>query len=136
MNYGFRTEVNLEFEKAVKIVKENLEKEGFGVLTEINVKDTLKNKLNVDYSEYVILGVCNPPFAYNALQAEKEIGLFLPCNLIVYVLNKKTIISIIDPVKLMNLIKNKELKKITKKVKNKLRNVLNLVKNYREVKIK
>ena len=88
MSYGYSKETNLDFNEAVEKTKEELKTEGFGVLTEIDVKKTLKAKLDVDYDDYVILGACNPGFAYKALQAEKEIGLLLPCNVIIYVKHK------------------------------------------------
>jgi uncharacterized protein (DUF302 family) len=83
--YGYKKQVNTSFEEALQRTKEELQKEGFGVLTEIDVKATLKKKLDVDYDNYLILGACNPPFAYQSLQAEKDIGLLLlPCNVIAY----------------------------------------------------
>ena len=84
-NYGFWKTVNLGFEEAITKVTEELKKEGFGILTEIDVTATFKNKLDVDFKPYKILGACNPPNAYKALQAEEQIGLMLPCNVIVYV---------------------------------------------------
>ena len=77
MGYGFSRTVNLSYDQAVEKVTEELKKEGFGVLTTIDVKETLKKKLNVDFRRYIILGACNPPFAYKSLQAEEEIGLLL-----------------------------------------------------------
>ncbi len=81
--YGFSKVVNLGYNEAIEKVIEELKKEGFGVLTEIDVKETLKKKLDVDFKPYKILGACNPPFAYKALQSEEQIGLMLPCNVIV-----------------------------------------------------
>ncbi len=124
MEYRFRKEIKLKFEDAVAKVKEELKKEGFGILTEINVKKTLKEKLNVDYDDYIILGACNPPFAYKALQIEKEIGLLLPCNVIIYSQNEKTFVSAIIPLKAMSIIKNKNLKEIAQQLKNKLKKII------------
>jgi len=84
MEYGYRKEVDMEFESAVAKTKEELKKEGFGILTQIDVKATMKEKIGVDFDDYMILGACNPPFAHKAILAEKEIGLLMPCNVIVY----------------------------------------------------
>jgi uncharacterized protein (DUF302 family) len=123
--YGFTKVVNLEFEKAVEKVKEELKKEGFGVLTEVNVKETLKKKLDVDFRPYVILGACNPPFAYKALQAEEQIGLLLPCNVIVYVnSNNETVVAVIDPIASMQKVNNDKLSEIAETIQNKLKKVI------------
>ena len=90
MEYGYKKKVQASFEEVLQKTREELPKEGFGVLTEIDVKATLKKKLDADFDNYIILGTCNPPFAYQALQAEKDIGLLLPCNVIVYEDNKET----------------------------------------------
>ncbi len=97
-SYGIRRKVSLPYEKAVEKIKSTLQEQGFGVLTEIDIKAKLKEKLGVDFKKYVILGACNPPLAYKALQAEPEIGLLLPCNVIVYEVDaKSSIVAAIDP---------------------------------------
>jgi len=125
MTYGFSKETNLEFKEAIEKVSAELKEESFGILTEINVKETLKKKLGIDYENYVILGACNSPFAYEALKAEKEIGLLLPCNVIVYVENGKTIVSAINPNEAMSMIDNPTLKEIAEQVAEKLKKVIN-----------
>lgn len=125
MSYGYSKELSIGFEEAVRKTKEELKKEGFGVLTEINVKEIFKQKLNVDYEDYIILGACNPLFAYNALQTEKEIGLLLPCNVIVYRENGKTHVSVIDPLKAMSIVDNPKLREVAQKVGEKLKGVVN-----------
>lgn len=125
--YGYKKETKLQFAQAVEKVKEELKKEGFGVLTEIDIKATLKKKLEIDYGDYIILGACNPPFAYEALQAEKEVGLLLPCNIIVYADKGKTYVSAILPTQAMSMIKNAQLNNISLSVEQKLKNVVNRV---------
>ncbi|MEX0933044.1 MAG: DUF302 domain-containing protein [Candidatus Pacearchaeota archaeon] len=127
MSYGISKKTDLEFNIAVKKVKYELKKEGFGVLTEIDVKKTLKEKLDVDYDNYVILGSCNPPFAYKALLAEKEIGLLLPCNVIIYSSNGKTFVSAINPEEAMAMINNQKLREISKEVGKRLKKVINSI---------
>jgi uncharacterized protein (DUF302 family) len=124
MSYGFSRRVDLNFEAAVVKVKEELKKEGFGVLTEIDVKKTMKDKLDVEYDNYLILGACNPPFAYKALEAEKEIGLLLPCNVIVYSLDGKTFVSAVNPMEAMSMVENEKLKEIAREVSEKLKKVV------------
>ncbi len=125
MKYYFSKILDLSFEEAVHKVTEELKKEGFGILTEIDVKATLKKKLNVDFRKYTILGACNPPFAYEALKAERMIGTMLPCNVIVQeVGDEKTEISAVNPVASMQAIDNPKLKEIAEKVREKLRHVI------------
>ena len=102
--YGYKKQVDTDFNRALQKAKEELYKEGFGVLTEIDVKATLKKKLNVDYDNYLILGACNPPFAYQALQAEPDIGLLMPCNVIVYEHEGRTFVSAILPTVTMSVV--------------------------------
>ncbi len=125
--YGYKRELSLPYENAVKRVKEELQKEGFGVLTEIDVKAVLKNKLNVDFDKYIILGACNPPFAHQALQAEQDIGLMLPCNVIVYEKEGKTWVSAIKPATAMQMISNDPLKDLAITVETKLIKVIDCI---------
>ncbi len=123
--YSFSKEVDLTYEEAIEKVTLELSKEGFGVLTEIDVKATLKKKLDVDFRPYKILGACNPPFAYKALQAEEQIGLMLPCNFIVYVNDEgKTIVAAIDPIASMQAVQNESLGEVALTVQQKIKNVL------------
>jgi uncharacterized protein (DUF302 family) len=125
MPYSFDKKLEISFEKAVARVTEELKKEGFGILTEIDVKETLKKKLNVDFQKYTILGACNPPFAYQALQAEEKIGLMLPCNVVVRETPEGKIeVSAIDPVASMLAIKNPGLQEVAEQVRAKLKKVI------------
>ena len=125
MSYGFSKTVSLPYEQAIEKVTEELKKEGFGVLTTIDVRDTLKKKLDVDFNKYVILGACNPPFAHKALVAEEQIGLLLPCNVIVYEKNGRTIVAAFDPMTMAALVENEALKTIAEEVTARLRRVIN-----------
>ncbi len=122
--YGYKKKVSVSFEKAVERTREELQKEGFGVLTEIDVRATLKKKLDVDYDNYIILGACNPPFAYQALQVEKDIGLLLPCNVIVYEQEGEIQVSAIVPTVAMSMVENEELQSIAAQVEQKLKQVI------------
>lgn len=124
-NYGFSKVVNLSYEEAIEKVTEELKKEGFGVLTEIDVKETLKKKLDVEFKPYKILGACNPPFAYKSLQAEEQIGLMLPCNVIVYVNDSsETVVAAINPIASMQAVKNDKLGKVAEVIQSKLKKVI------------
>jgi len=126
--YAFTTVLNTSYEDAVSKITEALKEEGFGVLTEIDVKATLKKKLGVDFRKYVILGACNPPFAHRTLQADLDVGLLLPCNVIVYETDdKKAYISAVNPVAALEVIKKEELKKIAEEVSEKLKRVVDNV---------
>ncbi len=119
--YYHKKETTLNFQEAVEKIKSELQKQGFGILTEIDVQTTLKKKLNVDYDKYVILGACNPPSAYKALQLEKNIGVYLPCNVIVYEDAGKVFISCVLPKVAMSRIGNDKLKVIAEEVETKLK---------------
>ncbi|OFX38149.1 MAG: hypothetical protein A2X08_09060 [Bacteroidetes bacterium GWA2_32_17] len=125
MNYYFNKTVKMSFEDAEIKVIEALKSEGFGVLTEIDVQATLKKKLDVDFRRYKILGACNPPFAYKALQAEDKIGLLLPCNIVIQEKSDKTIeVAAINPLASMEVVGNEKLTEIAKEVQSKLNNVI------------
>ena len=125
MAYYFSKKLDVSFDEAVTKVTEELKKEGFGILTDIDVKTTLKKKLDVDFRKYRILGACNPPFAYKALQAEDKIGTMLPCNVIVQELSGGTIeVAAIDPVASMQAIDNPSLKAVAEQVREKLKKVI------------
>lgn len=127
LTYGYKRQVSLPYAEALQRTRQELQKEGFGVLTEIDVKETLKKKLNVDWDNYIILGACNPPFAYQALQAEKDIGLLLPCNLIVYEDTGKTYVSTILPTVAMSMIESPRLAGIAVQVEAKLKKVVDSI---------
>jgi uncharacterized protein (DUF302 family) len=125
MKYYINKKINSEFENAVGKVTEALETEGFGVLSQINMHDKLKEKLNVDFRKYIILGACNPSFAYKALQEEDKIGLLLPCNIIVQDLGNNEIeIAAIDPVVSMEAVEKHEIPGIAGEIKEKLIRVI------------
>lgn len=125
MSYFFSKNVVMNFENALTKVTEELKKEGFGILTEIDVKATLKKKLDVDFQKYTILGACNPAFAYKALQAEPHIGTMLPCNVIVQELaDGKVEVAAVDPLASMQAIQNQELQAIAKEIQLKLKKVI------------
>jgi len=126
MSYYFNKTVNGTFENVIENVTDLLSKEGFGILTEIDIQQTLKNKLNVDFKKYKILGACNPPFAYKALVAEDKIGTMLPCNVIVQELGVNIIeVAAVNPLASMQAVKNTELIEVAEKVSGKLEKVIN-----------
>lgn len=108
-NYGISKKVEYSFEETKEKITNELKSEGFGILTEIDVKATLRKKLGVDFENYLILGACNPDFAYKALQAEREIGLLMPCNVIIYEKNSQVHVSIVRPDMMVEVTQNKGL---------------------------
>jgi len=125
MSYYFSKITDISFEETLTKVADELKKEGFGILTEIDVRETLKKKLDVNFRKYKILGACNPPFAYEALQAENKIGVLLPCNFIVQELpDGKVEIAAIDPVQSMQVVGNPKLKVVAEQIQAKLQNVI------------
>jgi uncharacterized protein (DUF302 family) len=124
-HYGFGHRVALAFPDTIQAATAALKQEGFGVLTEIDVKATLKTKLGVDYQPYVILGACNPQLAYRGLQAEPELGLLLPCNVIVYDNGDGTsTVSIVDPLQMLGVVDNPALQPIADEANARLRRVI------------
>jgi uncharacterized protein (DUF302 family) len=125
MAYYISKTVNASFDEAIARVTEELKKEGFGILTEIDVKATMKKRLNVDFHNYRILGACNPPFAHRALQLENKIGTMLPCNVIVQELaENKVEVAAVDPIASMQAVENPDLSEVARKVRKKLRTVI------------
>jgi uncharacterized protein (DUF302 family) len=128
INYGFTKALDISYEKVIALAREALKKEGFGVLTEIDVKEKMKEKLGLDMGKYIILGACNPPNAYKAILAEENIGLMLPCNVIVYEKGNKTVLSIIRPTVAMQMIDNLELQKLAQAVEGQLKKAFDAIK--------
>jgi uncharacterized protein (DUF302 family) len=127
INYGFTKELAIPYETVVELVREALKKEGFGVLTEIDVKEKMKEKLGLDMGKYIILGACHPPNAYKAILAEENVGLMLPCNVIVYEKGGKTVLSVIRPTVAMQMIDNQELPKLAEEVEGQLKKVFDAI---------
>jgi uncharacterized protein (DUF302 family) len=127
IHYGFTKELGIPYGSVVELVREALKKEGFGILTEIDVKAKMKEKLNLDMKEYVILGACHPPSAYKAILAEENIGLMLPCNIIVYERGSKTVLSVIKPTVAMQMVDNAALQKVAEFVEMQLEKVFEAV---------
>jgi len=125
MKYYIRKKIDATFEQAIDEVRESLGIEGFGVLSEINMHDKLKEKLNVDFRRYTILGACNPEYAYKALQCEDKIGTMLPCNIVIQEIGKNKIeVAAVDPVASMMAIENPELAALAVEIKTKLERVI------------
>jgi uncharacterized protein (DUF302 family) len=129
MSYYINTTVNSDFQQTLENVTHALKTEGFGVLTEIDVKATMKKKLDVDFRNYRILGACNPPYAYQALSKEDKIGTMLPCNVIVQELeNGRVEVAAVDPLRSMQAVENAELEGIATEIRDKLKRVIEALK--------
>jgi uncharacterized protein (DUF302 family) len=129
MEYYISTKLHKNFDEAINLVTEKLKDQGFGILTEIDVKATMKKKLDVDFYNYKILGACNPPFAHKALQAEDKIGVMLPCNVIVQEKEKGTVeVSAVNPIASMQAVENPALSDIAGEVTNRLKKVIDSLK--------
>ena len=127
IHYGFTKELDSPYETVLEQAREALKKEGFGVLTEIDVKGKMKEKLGLDMRKYIILGACNPPNAYKAILAEENIGLLLPCNVIVYEKGDRTVLSVIRPTVAMKMIDNRELDAIAEYIEVKLKKAFDAI---------
>ena len=125
MKYYFNKILHGNFEDIIDKVTQGLKEEGFGILTEIDVKDTLKKKLDVDFKKYKILGACNPPYAHKALLAEDKIGTMLPCNVIVQEVEKGNIeVAAVNPMASMQAVENKKLHKVAEEITDKLEKII------------
>ena len=125
MSYHHSKRVDYSFDESIEKITEELKKEGFGILTEIDVQATLKKKLDVDFRKYKILGACNPPFAHKALEAEPNIGVLLPCNVIVQeTQDGKVEVAMVNPMESMKGVDNRKLENIASEVSEKLSKVL------------
>jgi uncharacterized protein (DUF302 family) len=126
LTYGFEAEVAVPFEEAVALTRDALAAKGFGVLTEIDVKATMKKKLDVDFRPYVILGACNPPLAHRALTAERAIGLLLPCNVVVHAADTpgRSVVAVLDPVAQLGITGRADIRPVAEEVAALLKGVL------------
>ena len=120
---GFQSTLNLPYESALEKVTDALKAEGFGILTSIDVKKTMKKKLDIDFRKYTILGACNPPLAHKALTARPDVGLLLPCNVIVYEEGDTTVVNIIDPISMTNFIQDQSLAAVAEEARQRLKRV-------------
>jgi uncharacterized protein (DUF302 family) len=127
IDYGFIKELDIPFGETAMKVTEALKKQGFSVLTTIDVQQKFKEKLGIDFHHYLILGACNPTFAHIARTAEENIGLMLPCNILIYEKSNKTVLGVIKPTAAMNMIPNQELAENAKTVEVKLKTVFDSV---------
>ena len=127
INYGFTKEIDTSFDEAVENATNELKKEGFGILTQINVTEKFKEKIGIDFKKYIILGACNPPSAHKAILVEENIGLMLPCNVVIYERQEKTVVSMIKPTVAMKMIGNVELDQIAATIEKKLKSVFDSI---------
>jgi uncharacterized protein (DUF302 family) len=126
-NYGYHRVLDIPWETTIQRAKEALAAEGFGVLCEIDISQKLKEKLGIDFYQYLILGACNPPLAYQALQQEPDLGLLLPCNIVVYEREGRTVVSAIDADKMLSIVGNPRLEPVAKQINGKLRRVIDSI---------
>jgi len=127
ITYGFTKIIDRPFETVLETTKDELQKEGFGILTTIDLQEKFKEKLGIDFQKYVILGACNPPSAHKAIQSEKNIGLMLPCNVVVYEKEGKTAVAVIKPTVAMQMVENENLEEIAVTIEQKLKRVFKAI---------
>jgi len=127
IDYGFTKEIDTSFEETLDKVTNELKKEGFGILTQINVSEKFREKLGIDFKKYMILGACDPPSAHKAILAEENIGLMLPCNVVIFEKQDKTVVSVIKPKAAMKMIGNAELEQIASVIEKKLKKVFDSI---------
>ena len=127
IDYGFTKEIDTSFEETLDKVTNELKKEGFGILTQINVSEKFREKLGIDFKKYMILGACSPPSAHKAILAEENIGLMLPCNVVIFEKQDKTVVSVIKPTVAMKMIGNAELEQIASAIEKKLKKVFDSI---------
>jgi len=127
ITYGFTKIIDRPFETVLETTKDELQKEGFGILTTIDLQEKFKEKLGIDFQKYVILGACNPPSAHKAIQSEKNIGLMLPCNVVVYEKEGKTAVAVIKPTVAMQMVENENLEEIAVTIEQKLKRVFEAI---------
>ncbi|MGV7223309.1 MAG: DUF302 domain-containing protein [Nitrospinales bacterium] len=127
INYGFTKEIDASFEETLEKATNELKKEGFGILSQIDVANKFKEKLGIDFKKYTILGACNPLSAHKAILVEENIGLMLPCNVIIYERQHKIVVSIIKPTVAMKMIGNVELEQIASTIEKKLKKVFDSI---------
>ena len=128
MEYCYQRVINDSFENVEARTRESIEEQGFGVLTEINVKDTLKKKLDVEFSKYIIIGACNPPLAFDALKIEKGVGLFMPCNVVLWENEDgSTTVSAVDTTIMSDRIQNDKIEEIAQRVNKILKTALDKI---------
>jgi uncharacterized protein (DUF302 family) len=132
INYGFTKEIDRPFEEVEEKVTQELKKRGFGILIRIDIREKFKEKFGIDFKKYVILGACNPPKAHRAILVEENIGLMLPCNVLVYESGNKITVSIIKPTVAMAMIDNPELRKVAEQVEGQLKNVIEAISHAEE----
>ncbi len=123
MSYYITKKLNIDFNEAIQKVTEALAKEGFGIVTDFNVSNAFKNKLGIDFRPYRVLGACNPPFAREAIDAEENIGVLLPCNVVIQQKENEIIVSAVNPTSTMEAVNNEKVSIVANKIHNKLKKV-------------